>query len=286
MVSNLVASRPQVGLAAADVVFEAPAEAGITRFMAVYQSQLPERVGPVRSARTYFNDWASNFSALYSHSGGSQEALAQLKKHYGNLQDVDEFANGSAYQRDATLKAPHNLFTGAERFWTYVTSHQWLSFKGFIPFVFGTPQSAGVAALNIAIPYDPAAYAVRYDWNKDTQSYDRTVGGKQHFDSATGKIITVKNVVVMVTTITPVPNDPQLKVNIGTTGTGRAILLRDGLRFEGRWSKPTLSDPLLFTDAAGNPLTFTPGNTWISVVDQTTEKGISQQATAALETTK
>ncbi len=283
MISNLAASRPQVGLGQADVVFEAPAEAGITRLMAVYQSELPERVGPVRSARAYFNDWAANFSALYSHSGGSTEALEQLKKPYGNLQDVNEFFNGAAYERDASKKAPHNLFTGAQKFWDYITAHQWLNFKGFIPFVFGATPAQGVEATNFTIPYDPKEYAVRYDWNQTSQSYERSVGGKPHLDGATGNVLTAKNVVIMVADIVPVPNDPLLKVTVTTLGSGRAILLRNGQHFEGRWSKPTLGDPLLFTDAAGNPLAFAPGNSWISVIDHATEKALSQQPKLTLE---
>ncbi len=277
VVSNLPASRPQTGLSQADVVLEAPAEAGITRYLGVFQSQLPERVGPVRSARPYFNDWASSFNALYSHSGGSSEALEQLKAGYGNLQDVNEFWNGAAYQRDPSKKAPHNLFTGLERFWNYTTTHNWLGFKGFVPFVFGTVLTPGVATTNFTIPYQPNEYQVRYDWDAANQSWRRSVGGKVQTDTANNATITTKNVVVMVTDIVPMPNDPLLKVTITTLGSGRAILLRDGYRYEGRWAKPTLDSALTFTDVSGNPLPLAVGNTWISVIDKSLVNAVQAQ---------
>ncbi|MFH0804659.1 MAG: DUF3048 domain-containing protein, partial [Patescibacteria group bacterium] len=99
MVENLVAARPQSGLAKANVVYEALAEGGITRFMAVYASPLAglREIGPVRSARPYYLDWVGEYHALYLHAGGSPQALQDIKRY--NVFDLSQFTNGPYYKR-------------------------------------------------------------------------------------------------------------------------------------------------------------------------------------------
>lgn len=269
VVENFPSVRPQSGLAAADVIFEAPTEGGITRMLALFQSQLPpSALGPIRSARPYFNDWASTFRALYSHSGGTSEALAQLKGGYGELTDVNEFYNGDAYERRPERKAPHNLFTSAERFWNYLIVHD-LPRTAEVPQLnFREPAVAGEAAHSVTIPYYPAEYRVRYDWRPQDQSYLRAVGGNTQYDDTTQLPLRVTNAIILVTDITPIPKDPLLKVNLRTLGGGTAILFSRGERYDGTWSKTDLASPLLFSGSDGQPLPLAPGNTWISVIDQ------------------
>lgn len=283
VIGNLPTARPQTGLSSADIVIEAPAEAGITRYLAIYQSQLPEKVGGIRSARPYFNDWASAFGALYSHSGGSAEALTQLKNGYGNLQDVNEFSNQYAYERDSAKKAPHNLFTTAERFWNYITGKNWQNSNTHPYLVFASNLPTSTPTTTITIPYDPAEYKVRYDWRSNEKIYLRAVGGNTQLEAITKEPLKIKNVVVLLTDITPIPKDPDLKVNITTVGSGKIILFSSGQQYQGYWSKPTLTSQLSFTDAMGNPLPLLPGNTWISVIDSSMEKLIKTNTTPALE---
>jgi hypothetical protein len=283
VIGNLPAARPQTGLNQADVVIEAPAEAGITRYLAIYQSQLPEKIGGIRSARPYFNDWASAFGALYSHSGGSAEALTQLKGGYGNLQDVNEFSNQYAYERDNSKKAPHNLFTTAERFWNYITGKNWHSANIHPYLVFASNLPTGTPVTTITIPYDPAEYKVRYDWRSNEKIYLRAVGGNTQLEAGTKEPLKIKNVIVMLTDITPMPKDPDLKVNITTIGSGKILLFSNGQQYQGYWSKPTITSQLSFTDAKGNPLPLLPGNTWISVLDSSMEKLIQTKPNYTLE---
>ncbi len=273
VIGNLENARPQAGLASADVVFEAPAEAGITRYMAIFQSQLPGKVGPVRSARPYFNDWASSFGALYSHSGGSREALTTLNSSYGNLQNVDEFAHEQAYFRDTLKKAPHNLFSDSTKFFSYITNRGWEK-SSFLPkLTFASAETSSTTpptlnALTIKIPYDPAGYAVRYDYRPQDKAYFRTVGGSTQFEPLNNELLRVKNVVIMFTDIKPMAGDPQLKVNIKTTGQGSALIINNGQVIKGFWNLPDIKSTLIFTDEQGKVLPLAPGNTWISVVDK------------------
>ena len=97
MVENSLAARPQSGLSQAGVVFEALAEGGVTRFMALYQDTTPTNVGPIRSARPYFIEWAMGFDAAYAHVGGSPVALSDIKAW--NVQDLNQFYYGGYYHR-------------------------------------------------------------------------------------------------------------------------------------------------------------------------------------------
>ncbi|MEK7496372.1 MAG: DUF3048 domain-containing protein [Patescibacteria group bacterium] len=274
VIGNLENARPQAGLASADIVFEAPAEAGITRYMAIFQSQLPTKVGPVRSARPYFNDWASSFGALYSHSGGSREALKILNSTHGNLQNVDEFTHEQAYYRDTLKKAPHNLFSDSAKFFNYITNRGWEKINSIPKLNFASDATNSTTtpptlnALTVKIPYDPAGYAVRYDYRPQDKAYFRTVGGSTQFEPLNNELLRVKNVVLMFTDIKPIPGDPQLKINIKTTGQGSALIINNGQVTKGFWNLPDVKSTLTFTDEQGKVLPLASGNTWISVVDK------------------
>src|SRR5690606_24574017 len=99
MVENHVEARPQAGLAEAEILYEAMAEGGITRFMALYQASSPEKITPVRSARLHFVDWAAEYDAAYAHWGGSNEALQFLRSN-NRPKDLDQFIFGGAFFRD------------------------------------------------------------------------------------------------------------------------------------------------------------------------------------------
>ena len=113
MIENSPDARPQSGLRDAGVVFEAVAEGGITRFLALFQDTKPDYVGPVRSARPYYVRWMLGFDANYAHAGGSGKALAMIREL--NVRDIDHGANGSRFDRVSSRYAPHNLYTSIDR---------------------------------------------------------------------------------------------------------------------------------------------------------------------------
>ncbi len=269
VIENFPSARPQAGLASADIVFEAPTEGGITRHLAIFQSESPSRLGPVRSARPYFNELAQGFGALYSHSGGSAEALEQLRAGMGALTDVNEFFNERAYERDAGKKAPHNLFTSAERFMGYAESKGWPITSTVPKLTFTQTLPPGPEVLQVDVPYMPSDYGVRYEYSEARNGYLRLVDGTTLSDAGTNEQILTTNVVLMYTDVIPVPNDPLLKVNIRTTGTGDAIVFTGGRAYRGVWSHQDANTPPEFLDLTGYPLPFQPGKTWVSILDHT-----------------
>ena len=113
IVENSEAARPQSGLNAADIVYETMAEGGIPRFIALFQSGDAQKIGPIRSARSYFLDISKEYNLPFAHCGGSAEALDEIKNE--NLMSMNEMTNASTYWRDSIRKAPHNLYTSTEK---------------------------------------------------------------------------------------------------------------------------------------------------------------------------
>ena len=113
---NLPESRPQSGLNDTDIVFEEPVEAGITRFIAIYQCTGAARVEPVRSARLEDPDVVRQFGrALFAHAGGVVKVTARL--HQAHLIDMNFIQYASDFHRDPARYAPHNLYTSTDELW-------------------------------------------------------------------------------------------------------------------------------------------------------------------------
>ena len=113
MVENSIEAWPLSGVEEAFLVIEAPVEAAIPRFIAFYgEDQEVEKIGPVRSARPYYVDWANEFEALYAHVGGSNAALDLIA--YNGTFDLNEFSNGNYFWRATSRFAPHNAYTSTE----------------------------------------------------------------------------------------------------------------------------------------------------------------------------
>lgn len=274
MVENFKTVRPQSGLSFADIVWEAPSEGGVTRFLAIFQKGLPARLGPVRSARPYFIDWAREFGAIYAHSGGSPEALDEIAKGVQGLQDANEFFYGPAYWRDDTLSAPHNLFTDAVKFYDYAQERTWrVTAENLTPFVIipATAENDGVAASEIIVPYVPLDYDVMWNYDAEARVYIRSMDGDKHIDKTTGGALQTKNLIVMFTDVTPILRDPELRVNITTVGQGTAYLFVNGQMYKGLWQKLTSASSTKFVYEDGEPLPLQVGNTWISVMDKAQE---------------
>ena len=113
IIENSLDARPQSGLNSADIVYETMAEGGIPRFIALFQKENANKIGPIRSARSYFLDISKEYNLPFAHCGGSEEAL--LKINGEKLMSMNEMTNSSTYWRDSIRKAPHNLYTSSTK---------------------------------------------------------------------------------------------------------------------------------------------------------------------------
>lgn len=272
MIENMSSIRPQSGLQAASIVYEALAEGGITRFLAVYSTdQLPSKIGPVRSARSYYVDWAQEYKGLYAHVGGSPQALNQLSST-PELINLEAISSDSKYFfRDSTVGAPHNLFTSAELLAYAIRDKNLAEKQGtFEPWKFQSPQdkkNRPIQEKSISINYYGPDYVVKYNYNREKNIYLRSNGGMEHLDKLTNEQIAVKNVVVKFVPTT-LQDATSGRLQMTTTGQGRAVFFRDGEAVEGEWHKDDNADRTKFINQNNEEIKFIPGNIWIEVLPE------------------
>ena len=279
MIDDHPDARPQSGLSSADLVYQAPAEGGIPRYMAVFQSGDAKAIGPIRSARRYFAGWAAEWRALYAHVGGAPNALAWVRGAGASLvTDADEYSWASYMPRIATRVAPHNVYSSTTQLRKLASR---LDAKGGIadaPWTFGdeTPEALRPygGTLTVSYPYNLVGY--RYD--RTTNRYPRTVsGGTPDVDAANGKRIAPANVIVQYVEVGALANAPGQTTNefkgrleLGYIGSGKALVLCNGKVYQARWSKVSDEAPTLFTYAkgsrAGQPVALVRGQVYIQVV--------------------
>ncbi len=262
MVENSLDARPQAGLSEPGVVFEAIAEGGITRFLTLFQDTQPENVGPIRSARPYYLQWALGFDATYAHVGGSPEALADIKAW--GVKDLDQFYNGDSYHRVSTRAAPHNVYTavatlsqlGISKGFTASTFKGWLR-KADKPLAVPTAK-----AIDLVI--SGPSYNVHYDYDAVSNNYKRSEGGAAHIDANTNTQLSPKVVIGLVMAYGF--KSDGYHSDYTTLGSGQAYIFQDGAVTIGTWNKPDNASPIVFMDAAGTPLALNAGQTWLSAV--------------------
>jgi hypothetical protein len=279
-IDNAVAARPHVGIDRADVVYELPVEGGITRFIAIYQSRDARAVGPIRSSRLSDIDLLAEYGRpLLAFSGAAGYVLDALAG--ANLVLLPHGANGSIYWRESGRYAPHNLMSATRPLYGAGAGRG--ATRPPRPFAFGElpaaipfrtwppeppPRSTlpGRSGLHARISFSSESWTAVWDYR--TGLYRRSHGSVPH-RTAGGTRITAQNVIIMsiVSRIGGASDKagnttPQLQF----VGSGGAVLLRDGRRFEGRWSRASLAQATRFTDRRGRPFVLSPGNTWIEVV--------------------
>lgn len=268
MIENSSNARPQSGMDQAGVVFEAIAEYGITRFLALYQENSPSVVGPVRSARPYFLDWNMAFNASYAHVGGSPEAM-QLIKDRG-IRDLDQFHNSGAYRRVSHRFAPHNMYTDINAL-VDVGNSKGYTASTFTPLVRKEKEqpSSAPTAKTIDLAISGAFYNVQYDYDQATNSYKRSMGGAPHTDAETSAQLSPKVVIALGIPYSLKPNG--LHSNYQTVGSGNMLLFQDGVVTAGTWSKADPAAQFIFKDGAGADMKLNPGQTWITALGDITK---------------
>jgi hypothetical protein len=285
MIENSPDARPQSGLDQAGVVFEALAEGGVTRFMALYQDTQPDYIGPVRSARPYYIQWALGFDAGYAHVGGSPDGLADIKAW--NVRDLDQFYNSGAYHRISSRYAPHNTYTSISALNQLEQSKGYTSsnFTGFArkadqPYkpasttgsaAASTAQDSRTSASSIDMTFSGYYYNSHYDYDAATNSYKRSESGGPHMEvDGSGKQTQImpKVVIAMVVPLQQGALDSSgaYYSNYNPIGSGQVYVFQDGTVTTGTWNKADNTSQLTFTDSNGQPLKLNAGQTWIAAV--------------------
>ncbi|NMB57011.1 DUF3048 domain-containing protein [Candidatus Beckwithbacteria bacterium] len=308
MIENHEEARPQSGLSSADIVYETLAEGGITRFMGVFycDAQAYEViVGPIRSARTYFLDWASEYGdyPLYTHVGGAHceattgegcangakaDALGQIDKYgWGIYNDLNQFSIGyPTFWRDYerighTVATEHTMYSTTERLWNYAAKERGLTNvdeegnswdKEFVAWKF---NDTAVTKGDIKTVYynfwenSPAGdYSVSWAYDPNNNVYARSNAGKEHQDLNKKQTITVTNVILMYSQESSANDGYANNAHLlyGTIGNGKAVWFHDGQAEQITWAKKSRTARTKFYDKNNQEINFTPGKIWISNV--------------------
>lgn len=267
-IDNSPQARPHTGLVEADLIYESPTEAGITRFLALYQTSAPEVVGPARSARLMDVDVAPMHDAALAYSGASIGVQDRLWQRGLPLLVLEGNASSAAW-RDNSRSAPHNLFTSIPALREVADNQGWNRLAENTPFTFGDTPDGGVAGAGVDIPF--ASGSVEFRFNEETDSYDRIVGGVEARDAVTDEIVSPRNVVVIwapffVGDIAPNTRG-EVSNDVDLYGSGNAWVLRNGERYEVEWRRDEQSDPFRFYDqSSGEEISLAEGKTWINLL--------------------
>jgi hypothetical protein len=273
MVENHPDARPQTGLDKANVVYEALAEGGISRFLAIYMltpdfddGPRADLIGPVRSTRHYFVYTAAEYNASLVHVGASPIGYAALSAT--GIRNVNESAGDPGIWRSRRRYAPHNAYTSTDDAFAAATLRGPGGPGSWGPIVLKDPSFPAEApsATSIRIRYPPIGwYQVAYTWDPVSNSYPRVMAGRPHRDGLTGEQLTARNVVVQV-----VPDaviDREGRLDLAQTGEGQAYYFLDGMVMLGSWTKADFGSRTFFWDTAGNLVRLNAiGTTWIQIV--------------------
>ena len=271
MIDDLWAARPQSGMSRASIVWQAPAEGGIPRYMAIFAEGNPTAVGPVRSARYYFIGWAAEWKAMYVHVGGSPQALATLAaKGSGQLVfNADQARWGNRYLwRITTRYAPHNVYTDGRHLRALARRLGATDPPGEPVWHFAADAPLELRPVGGRIDVTYPHNAIRYKYDRATNTYRRFVsGGKRDIDAAYKVQIAPRNVIVMVVRFGPL-NDGSHKGRLEAQfiGSGTAWIATNGTTIKGTWKKRSMTGPTRFYDRSGKQVTLTVGQTYIQVV--------------------
>lgn len=264
MVENSTDAWPLQGPAKAQLVFEAPVEGSITRLLLFFDaSSTVAEIGPVRSARPYYVDWAQGLDALYAHVGGSPEALDRITSlRNGGFRDLNEFSNGWAFWRASGRIAPHNVMTRTDLLLQAIEQKEY-EVGSFDAWTYTDDElPRGVAVTSVHVPYE-GSYAADWKYDTETGLYTRHYRTGEVVRDADGTAVTATNVVFLLTESSVLDGYGRLRVR--TTGSGDARIATGGALKEATWSRSS-GDHLVLTGVDGTDATFRRGTTWVTIV--------------------
>lgn len=287
MIGNTNDALPQYGLSQADVLYEAPAEGGITRLMPIFQDYSGlDKIGSVRSCRHYYAYYAMEFDAIYIHYGQAIYATELLES--GKVEDLNglEGAIDSAtFYRDKSRKAPHNAFVSTDGIDAGIELKGYdtelpSDYEGHYQF-----NEDGEKEIELTDGADAAVvqpgYYVNNPWfvyNSEDGLYYRFQYKKEHMDENTGTQLAFKNILLQYCDYTKL-DDAHGYLDVESTGEGTGKYITNGKVIDVTWKKASENEPTRYYDASGNEITLNQGKTMVCVLLNDMEKKLNIYAT-------
>ncbi len=259
-IDNIKQARPSTGLRSADIIYALPVEGGLSRLMAVFSSRVPKVIGPVRSAREDDLELLRQFGRpAFAYSGATPHLLPFIHR----AQVIDLYSGiAGGYFRDPDRPAPHNLYaTGA----TLLREAARASKARDIGFRFGPLPAGGRAMASYSVTYPAASFTFR--WSAAAGRWLVSMDGKPAVATEGGQLggatVIIQHTVVRTSRFLEYGSRPPYAKS---TGSGRAVVLRNGQAFNVHWSRPHAGGGTVYTLPSGQRMTFAPGQVWVMLV--------------------
>lgn len=262
IIENHPDARPQMaGLEKAKIVYEALAEGGITRYLAIFDPVGVAKIGPVRSARPYFIHWAEEFGGVFCHIGGSDEALSYLRNS-SHILNVEENQGDGIIWRETDYLKPHNAFTSTNNLYKKALAVVWQKqiTESFLKFKL-KEYPVKEPLLGVTLDFSFPSYKVKWQYDSQENQYLRYLAGRLQ------EGITAKNIIVQIVPAKLIEEDEKGRLDMYLIGQGKAIYFLDGEKKEGTWEKDDFQVKTVFYDAEHQEMQFNRGKTWIEVID-------------------
>lgn len=281
MINNLKTALPQEGIAKADLYFEMPTEGATNRIMALfYDYAAVGNIGTVRSARDYYLDYILPYDALLLHYGGSPQFYVLSKLYKIDAFDgIDGTVESRLYWRDAARiqrsGSEHSVLTSGTRIDAAISSFgvRRSAEEPYHPyFLFAEesdlPEEVDVQSVTLKFS---GYITVNFDYDAASGKYLRSQYGEPHIDSSSGEQIAVTNVIVIQTSVTPIPGDDSQRLDIKTNGTGGGYYISRGRAQLITWRKDNVYSPLKLYDEFGEEISINSGKSWFMITDKEPE---------------
>lgn len=277
MIDNNKNAQPQSNINKAFVVYEIIVEGNETRLMAIFKDQDEGTVGPIRSARHYFLDYAAEYDAIYAHLGLSPQAGEAMQQQgtdniNGQLYDDGKARHSqSMYWRDKSRKAPHNAYTSIEtiRYVASTLGYEDTTKKG-TPFNYSAEEVVldadnAIDANKVVIPY-ASSHKVSYTYDEETGRYTRYSKGNKQKDNLTGEDATTKNLIITFAENYDLKDSENKgRQEVITVGTLDGYYVTNGKAIPIKCIKKSKQAQTVYQDLAGNEISINDGNTWVNV---------------------
>ena len=268
MIDNHSDAWPQAGLQKAYMVYEIIAEGGETRLMALFKGADVDKIGPVRSARHYFIDYAMENDAIYTHFGQSPQAASDLKKY--SISDINGISeDGSTFWRVKDKAAPHNAVTSTEKLLKSAENKKYKlksSQKSVLNYVTDEVElEDGQGAVSVTIPHSNLQ-TVKYMYDEENKVYERYARNKEQTDWDTKETVTTKNIIItFCDNYALSDSENKGRQGLKNIGTFDGYYITNGKAIKIKCIKNAREDQTIYQDLEGNEIKVNDGNTFVNI---------------------
>lgn len=273
MINNIVYAQPQVGISNADIIYEIPAEGGITRMMAIFSHLYDiESVGSIRSLRPYYLSVALSYDAIVIHAGGSEQAYSDVKTYNADhLDGVRDGNTSSMFYRDKSRGqhgSEHTLFFHGANVQPLVEKYQFRtehnsSYETGLSFADNAAQQCTADAATAQVTFN-ASKSTSFTYHADTGKYTAVQYKGDYKDGATGEPVPFSNLLILSADMKTVDSYGRLAVDLIGSGTG--YFVTGGKYVPIKWARSDINSCFTYTLEDGTALNLSRGTTYVGVI--------------------